>query len=219
MVHLNTRSVLNKLDELKLKLKNFDVVVFTETWLSSLVDDSLLSWQGFKLARHDRGHNRNKKGGGVCIYIRDTIPFISVDEHNGLNDQHLEFVLVKLKPHMQKPINLFGIYRPPDGTQKECVARLTLMVNQMDRAPTDTLLISDFNLNYKNKKLFASSKLETLVTKFSLKQLIKENTRVTSTSASCFDLLFTDIHNISDSGVINYNISDHSYLLDKEADK
>ena len=217
VVHVNTRSVFNKLDELKLRLKQFDIIVFTETWLNNMTDDSLLKWEGFNLVRRDRDLIRNKKGGGVCIYIHDSIPYTNIEEHKGLSDHNLEFILLKVKPHMQKPLNLLGVYRPPDGAPKECVDHLVHILNQLDRQRTDTLIIGDFNIDYKNKKLIAASKLEKLVTKLALKQIIKENTRVSSSSATCIDLLFTDIGCISDSGVINYNISDHLpiYLIKK----
>ena len=150
-----------------------------------------------------------KKGGGVCIYVRDSISYTIIHDFNGLIDNNLEFILLKLKPTMQKSINLLGIYRPPDGSPKVCVDRLIHILNQFDRSRTETLLIGDFNLDYKNKRLMSTSKLNTLITKFSLKQFIDEHTRITNTSATCIDLIFTDISSVSDSGVLNYNISDH----------
>ena len=64
-----------------------------------------------------------------------------------------------------------------------------------------------------------SSNLEILENKYALKQIIKESTRVTDTSSTCIDLLYTDTLNIIDSGVINYNISDHLpiYLVRKKS--
>ena len=46
-----------------------------------------------------------------------------------------------------------------------------------------------------------------------------ETTRITESSSSCIDLLFTDMLNIMDSGVLNYNISDHLpiYLIKKKS--
>ena len=67
-IHVNTRSVFNKLDELKYKLKGFDIIVFTETWLGSSIDDALLQWEGYNLIRHDRGQIRTKKRWG-CVYL------------------------------------------------------------------------------------------------------------------------------------------------------
>ena len=65
------------------------------------------------------------------------------------------------------------------------------------------------NIYFSNKRLVTSSNLEILENKYALKQIIKESTRVTDTSSKCIDLLYTDMLNIIDSGVINHNISDH----------
>ena len=81
------------------------------------------------------------------------------------------------------------------------------------------IVLGDFNLDFKNKRVISSSKLNTFLNKFSLKQLINDNTRVTNSSASCIDLLFTDTDNITEAGVINYNISDHLpiYMIKKKS--
>ena len=74
-IHINTRSVFHKLDELKHNFSNFDVIVFTETWLNNSIDDSQIGWDGFQLVCCDRKVLRNKRGGGVCMYIRSLIAF------------------------------------------------------------------------------------------------------------------------------------------------
>ena len=49
---------------------------------------------------------------------------------------------------------------------------------------------------------------------YQLQQLISEPTRVTNTSATLIDLIFTnDLNNIAKSGVICYGISDHSIYV------
>ena len=218
IIHVNTRSLFNKLDELKHRTKDFDIIVFTETWLNGSIADSMLKWKNFQLVRLDREMLRNKRGGGVCVYIRSTINFEIVQDLQELSDNNIEFLHLRLKPHMQKPINLFGIYRPPDGKYAEFVLRITRMLNQIDRLRSETILIGDFNIDYNNKRLVSSSNLEILENKYALKQIIKGNTRITDTSTTCIDLLYTDMINIIESGVINYNISDHLpiYLIKKK---
>ena len=216
--YINARSVLNKLDELKHSYKDFDVIIITETWLNDSTCSSLLSWEGFQLIRQDRDTIRNKKGGGVCIYIRSSIKFEIVNELQKSLDNNIEYVYIKLKPHMQKSIYLMGIYRPPDGKYRDFIQYITQRLNQIDRSRSDTLLIGDFNIDFNDKKLMANSTLDILENKYGLKQMVKTDTRITDSSSTCIDLIFTDISNIMDSGVINYNISDHLpiYLIKKK---
>ena len=51
---------------------------------------------------------------------------------------------------MQKPINLFGIYRPPDGKYNKFIQHITTMLNQCDRIRSETILIGDFNIYFSN---------------------------------------------------------------------
>ena len=45
IVHVNTRSVFHKMDELKRNLNKFNVIVFSESGLNNSADDSQLSWE------------------------------------------------------------------------------------------------------------------------------------------------------------------------------
>ena len=51
--------------------------------------------------------------------------------------------------------------------------------------------------------------MEILGNKYALKQMIVENARITDTSATCIDIIFTDMLNVSDSGVTDDIINDN----------
>ena len=51
--------------------KHLDIIVATETWLSSAILDSEFHIHGYNLIRKDR----NRHGGGVAIYVFSCIPF------------------------------------------------------------------------------------------------------------------------------------------------
>ena len=93
IIHINTRSVFYKLDELKYNLADFDIIVLSETWLNESIDDSMLHWENFQLVRLDREGWRNKKGGGLCIYVRSSIDEDTnrVRENMDLNDYVNEY--------------------------------------------------------------------------------------------------------------------------------
>ena len=71
--HLNVRSITHKMDSIRLHLKdnNLDVPTFSETWLSPKVTDTEITFPGYSIVRKDR----NSRGGGVAIFLRDRIPF------------------------------------------------------------------------------------------------------------------------------------------------
>ena len=70
-------------------------------------------------------------------------------------------------------------------------------------------ILGDMNCDY--FKYPRTEKLKFLSSMYQLQQLISEPTRVTNTSATLIDLIFTnDSNNIAKSGVIYNGMSDHS---------
>ncbi|KAJ8287062.1 hypothetical protein GJAV_G00046610 [Gymnothorax javanicus] len=72
-LHLNARSLLPKIEEFRLvaRRSNAAVIGVTETWLDNSVEDSEVEIPGYIIHRKDR----QRTGGGVCIYIRSDIAF------------------------------------------------------------------------------------------------------------------------------------------------
>ena len=81
---------------MKLKLKKF-------------LDDSLKSIDGYFHERHDR----NRHGGSILIYIKDTITHekLQIDDTK-LCD--LETITIQMKPKCAKPFVIIAWYRPPN---------------------------------------------------------------------------------------------------------
>ena len=77
IAHLNVRSLLGKLDELKFliqsNLKSFDVLTLSETWLNTSISDAEIQISGYTCIRKDRP--AVKCGGGTLAYMRNGLPF------------------------------------------------------------------------------------------------------------------------------------------------
>ena len=88
--NLNINSIRNKFDQLKdTVLKYIDILILTETKLDETFLTSQFLMDGFsKPYRFDR----NKHGGGVMIYIRDTIPSKILEKHSCPNNIECLFI-------------------------------------------------------------------------------------------------------------------------------
>ena len=77
-VHLNIRSLLPKIDEVRKLARNTRAacICMTETWLDESVFDSEVHIDSYDLRRQDR----NRHGVGVCIYIRSDLSFNPRDD-------------------------------------------------------------------------------------------------------------------------------------------
>ena len=77
MVHLNIRSLWNKIDSFKstFSTSNVQILGLSETWLTPPISNSLID---LPILRNDRNYNnvyntQAKKGGGVCLYIHSDL--------------------------------------------------------------------------------------------------------------------------------------------------
>ena len=102
-VHYNVQSLLPKVDLLMAELSSFDVVAFSETWLSESTDSVEIMFPGFHSPiRKDRPNDRH---GGVIIYVKDTIAFVRRPD---LEANNTECIWVELKLCRNKNV-LFAV--------------------------------------------------------------------------------------------------------------
>ncbi len=73
-MHLNIQSLKPKLDILEIEAQPFDILIFTETWLTPTTPDNDLLISNFNPPfRCDRP---DRQGGGVAIYVREGLTAI-----------------------------------------------------------------------------------------------------------------------------------------------
>ncbi len=205
-VHLNIRSLLPKIDEIRCLLKNCKVGIFclTETWLDSSVTNNEIKVDNSNVIRKDR----NRQGGGVCIFIRSDINFNVLD----INVEQ-ELLFLNLLLPATKPI-LFGVcYHPP--SQNNFYEGLEFVLNNNnDDLAQECIIMGDFNTNISNRTGDNFKALQSLCQSFHLTQIINKSTRVWEGGESTIDLiLVSDEKYISQKGVIEYGISDHNIIF------
>jgi hypothetical protein len=73
VMHFNYRRLLPKLDELRAAMKSVKplFIATTETWLNNGISNTEGDFNGYCIERHDR----NSRGGGVAIYIKDGLKY------------------------------------------------------------------------------------------------------------------------------------------------
>ncbi len=208
LLHLNIRSLLPKITEIRL-LSNSNKVglfCFTETWLDDSIKDAEIEIENYFLIRRDR----NRKGGGVCVYVRSDIGF---NQRMDLNNDQIEAVWLNILLPKNKPILVGACYRPPDQTMFYEILELVCS-KYTDFVNSEVIMIGDFNTDIRKTDLSGYKALMNFCRSFSLHQLIKEPTCVCSSTQTIIDLdLVSEKSRIADSGVRNYGLSDHSIVF------
>ena len=140
---MNARSIVNKVDELQVLATNMDVLAITETWLTPVINScEILPNMNFTIHRRDRFEHNNKRGGGVLLAVRNTVPCVRRPDL----ETSAEINVCELRPSCEKKILMTVFYRPPSSDYLY-LKEFMKFLDQASRAKFDQLLIvGDFNL-------------------------------------------------------------------------
>ena len=221
-LHVNVRSLVRHIEEVKIVVKKFDIVSITETWLNSKIPNEVLAVTGYNILRQDRVeglHNCKKRG--IVVYLKKEISVNAniVSEASTISDD-IEQLWVAIRQPNHKPTLLGTVYRPPDGSVKLAIDSLNQSILVLDKLPptTEVALVGDFNIDYRKTTNPDCRLLKEFERKYNLVQLIKEPTRVTNRVKSMIDLIFVNMNHVIATGVIPNMIADHfpTYFIKKK---
>lgn len=192
---------MGKFEEFKQRAwRSFDIIGVVETWTCEDVMDSEMNLDGYTMYRKDR---KGTKGGGVVLYIRDTI--IATDIEKEIEEDFQESTWCKVE--LQNTSLIVGVcYRSPKSTPENNQKLLKEVEKAAKCRRSDHVVImGDFNypaIDYKNfvvesgedsdAALFFTKTLDV-----SLVQNVNEPTRFREGQRpSLLDYIFTDEENL-----------------------
>ena len=144
MGSLNIASLVKHFDELQVFMEEepFDVLAINETGLDSSILDCSVSLPGYNLLRRDR----NRNGGGFCVYIRKTIEFKHLPN---LEMKALEMIVFSVKKPNSKDFLIFAWYRLPNCSL-EHFNDFQDFLNKAEQEFDDLYVMGDVNANMLN---------------------------------------------------------------------
>ena len=158
LVHLNARSLLKKMDQLRLLTTDseVDILSISETWLKPHLSSDLLEISGYKTYRLDRvfGPTRKKlRGGGLVTYVSEEFasmcePLIELNR----TDENVEALWTFIHRPNCKNVVVCNLYRPPEGNLKKALEYLDDCLKSLNVSKLNMFLMGDWNVNYKNKQ-------------------------------------------------------------------
>ena len=198
---LNVRGLLNKYDQVVKVLydSNADIMGICESFLDENVEVNEYMIPGYNVV----SKHRNRHGGGVLLYVKETVKFELVEANVSTN---IESLWIKVKCYTEH-VTIGVIYRPPSANANY-YSDLLDQLDHMHAHHDKVIAMGDLNFNY----LDASSKtyIQTIESMYDMKQIITEPTRVTLTTSTLIDVILTNVpeaHIIS--GVSKISLSDH----------
>ena len=122
-----------------LRYNNIDILALNETKIDNIVSDSLFSIDGYNHERCDR----NRHGGGVLIYIKDTITYDRLDISKSEVDS-LETVAIQIKPKCAKPFVIIAWCRPPKHNIND-ILNIEKIYKTFDKTHNEIIIMGDSN--------------------------------------------------------------------------
>lgn len=210
ILHLNARSLNNKLDDVThfvqtLAIK-FTCIVVSETWFDS--DSVMVDLPGYTCFAVNR---TSKAGGGIAIYVDSSLCFTS---RNDLTlekfDCDIDIACVQLNIVNTKVL-VVGLYRPPNTSIPTFTNHYSSFLENLDREKCNYYIAGDFNidlLHCENNEP-TNAFLNVSLSHFTYPSIAKP-TRITETSSTVIDNIFVN-SSLNDyfAGILISDLSDH----------
>ena len=207
---LNAPSLLKHKPEIEVLLhdNNIDILALNETKL----DPNILKCHTHINGYHHERFDRNRHGGGVCIYIKNTI---NCEVHTDIPNNELETICLEIKPKCSKSFVIIAWYRPPKYNALD-IDDIKNVYQFFDTKDKEIIFLGDTNCDDlpEEGKNAVVRNLRNFYREFHMKQLIKKPTRTTNISSTIIDHFATNRPNfIGESGVKTIGFSDHDLIF------
>ncbi|KAJ8704333.1 hypothetical protein PYW08_013057 [Mythimna loreyi] len=181
---------------------SMDILCFCETWLKP--DRMLFNVNNFSVAS---AFNRSSIGGGTLILCNNSLRYKERKDITACSvDRLCEVACAEVEGQI-----FLCVYRPPASNLTFFLIIIEEILNKLIKDNKLVFVCGDLNIDLLVDSS-DKSKLLSLFSSFNLKCIFKEATRITPTSASCIDNIFTNC-NIKDSSLISGVRSDHTGQL------
>jgi len=191
----------------------FSVVALAETNIDSCDKDLYCLSEDYDSVYQSKIEGK-KKGSGLGLYINKKYNF-TLNDSLSLCNQNIEALFVNITG-MERSTVIGALYRPPNGDIKKFNSELENIFNDLNALTnSDCYILGDFNINLHCLKLSPHQKFEELVITSGFTPLISTATHQHPNCAkTCIDNIFTNnVENISISGTIDLNVSNHSAVF------
>ena len=144
------------------------------------------------------------------IYVRGGVPY---RHRQDLGGGATESCVIEISRPKCKKLLIWTVYRAPNTNLEDAIEEIQDRLLNIPES-FKLVLLGDFNVNFLEVNKTAKRKLMRIANLYDLEQLILQPTRITPSSKSLIDLLFTNpCHCVVDCGVINLTLSDHSLIF------
>ena len=217
-MHINIRSLPANFDKLQSLLANMKlkphILSINETWLNNNQKGEFNNLSNYVFISNNRIHSR---GGGVALYIDDTLSFSVRDDISIMKEKICETLFIDVHFNKQETVTIGTIYRSPlnnDISHSNFADSLTSLLKTVKNSKNHIIIMSDFNYNLLEFDNPHVNDFVQIMYEHKFYPTINKPTRITTNSATLIDHIWTDIsHCKISSGILVDCIDDHLPIL------
>ena len=210
ILYTNARSIVNKIQELKLLAHNSQphIIAITESWTHPNIANSYLHIPNYYIAaRHDRNDTQNGRGGGILIYVHDQLKSVETTSQSPFN----QYASLQIPLTQKDSLSIYVFYRSPNSTS----SNNQLMLDVLQAIKSPAIIVGDFNYPSANWNTLSGSADAQSLIDLSLDKFWNQFVDFpTHQSGNMLDLVFSEhgmINLIRDDGQLGN--SDHSMIF------
>jgi hypothetical protein len=214
IMHGNIQCLRNKVGQLEVALSSLmpDILCLTEHWLRDQELDSA-TVEGYSF--ENAFCRKQYKNGGVIIYAKKGTIVTPKRTFDYLNAEKVfEATAIDYECPQIGKIIVICVYRSPGSDLKIFLDKMDLLLSKLTTVKTNMLVCGDFNVNFNMRGTDTMSLLD-LFSAYDLKKHIDGPTRISRTSSTCIDNIFSNItiEHQPVSEVMDLGLSDHHFQI------
>ena len=131
-----------------------DIIAISETWLS--ISDNIAEFQleGYKLANMNR---ENRRGGGVCFYISNTLSFKEIPRLSFAKEDNFECLTIEVDRTNSKNMIVTCVYRTPGSSMDKFNDEFKKLLTEYNNQK-HIYICGDFNIDLLKYETYLGAK-------------------------------------------------------------
>lgn len=206
-MYLNIESLTANKTQLKWVINQWKpaIICLVETRITDDLEKHEIEINGYK-AVHTLSHSRHT--GGASIYVKENLRFKTIISE--ILDKNMWIIGINICINKQK-YTILNLYHSPNSSDGDFLDKIEQIMIEYTEKPGTLIITGDFNINLARETTY-SKRLNNLIQKNALYQIVKQFTRVTQNSSTIIDLIITNDKNLEHQIHHTPKITDHSIL-------
>lgn len=206
-IYLNSNSITANKGEIErmMEMETPSILLCAETHITANITDAEIE---IKEYNHTRCNSFSRHTGGVIIYTHKTVDFKVIYNQETYNNMWCTIIKTK---KLKKNWQIGVIYHSPNTSDADFIRFANEILDTYINEGDNNVIVGDFNIN-ENIQSTYTNQLNQMFAALSMAQLIKFNTRITETTQTKIDLLYSNSDEIEICNLTKYKISDHETI-------